>query len=598
VSDSSSKPHSPIAPPRPASTPAGAPPRLDRVPDGYKPPTQVRPPPAAQAPRPPPAPGGHGLAAREIGADAAIAAGIPHQGTLADASALRLYGLAAATGASGRLTIAPEGRAYALVFKKGAVEHATSTDASDELGRFLLRKGALSPERLVQAESARAAAGGDLVGALISTGLVAPADVASLLAEHGTALVTRALAAEGGTWAWEPGVAPPPSGFPLGPPFGALCAAVRALDLGAVKRRLGDREERSASRVAARVRVEDLRLTPQEARAAVLLDGRSPAEIASAQPADAATVLRLALLLGELDLVGFGALRKAAVAPPRAAPPPPAAAPAPPVAARPAAPAAAPAATPPRPAPPKPAAPPPAAKPTPAPAPKAAPAPPLDVVTLQALSAKLDGCDHFAVLGVKADAPAAQIKAAYFQLAKAYHPDAVQTGAPPEVRKLCADVFAKVSAAWSVLGDDARKAKYVEELRTGGVPDVDVMNILHAENLFQTATQLVKARRYDEARAKLDEALKLNPDEAEFGIWKAWCEFLVAPDKKRQQASSAAAIEGGVRRNPRCVPGYLFLGQMAKLVGDASAAEKHLKRGLAIAPDDADLTRELKYLRK
>ena len=46
------------------------------------------------------------------------------------------------------------------------------------------------------------------------------------------------------------------------------------------------------------------------------------------------------------------------------------------------------------------------------------------------------------------------------------------------------------------------------------------------------------------------------------------------------------------------MPGYLFLGQMAKLTGDTSLAEKHWKRGLQVDPQDPDLLRELKYLRK
>jgi cytochrome c-type biogenesis protein CcmH/NrfG len=54
----------------------------------------------------------------------------------------------------------------------------------------------------------------------------------------------------------------------------------------------------------------------------------------------------------------------------------------------------------------------------------------------------------------------------------------------------------------------------------------------------------------------------------------------------------------GLKKNPRCAQGYLFLGQMAKIAGDLSLAEKHLKRGLGIAPDHADMQRELKYLRK
>jgi tetratricopeptide (TPR) repeat protein len=242
----------------------------------------------------------------------------------------------------------------------------------------------------------------------------------------------------------------------------------------------------------------------------------------------------------------------------------------------------------------------PAAKPAaPAPAPAATPAPGgLDVASLQKLAEKLAKADHFEVLGVKRDAAGAQIKIAYFQLAKSYHPDAVPADAPPEVRKLAADVFAKVSEAWGVLGDDARRAKYLDDLKTGAGTEVDVMHIFKAEEAFNAGTLLVKARRYQEALAKLEEAIKLNPDEAEFHMWKAWCGFLLSPEKKKAHAGAAAAIEAALKLNPHCVSGYLFLGQMAKIVGDLATAEKHLKRGLKEAPSNPDLERELKYLRK
>jgi tetratricopeptide (TPR) repeat protein len=227
-------------------------------------------------------------------------------------------------------------------------------------------------------------------------------------------------------------------------------------------------------------------------------------------------------------------------------------------------------------------------------------APNLAPAALQALLARFHAkdTDHFQVLGVKQDATGAQIKVAYFQLAKAYHPDTVPTGAPPEAKKLCADVFSRIGEAWSVLGDDAQRQKYLDDLKTGAGVDVDVMNILHAENVFQAGQLLVKARSYAEALPRFVEAMKLNPDEAEFGMWKAWCDFLLSQDKKRAMPGAAGAIEAGLKKNPRCVPGYLFLGQMAKISGDLALAERHLKRGLGVAPDQTDLVRELKYLRK
>lgn len=242
----------------------------------------------------------------------------------------------------------------------------------------------------------------------------------------------------------------------------------------------------------------------------------------------------------------------------------------------------------------------PAVKPSAPAAPAAAPVPAagLDVASLKQLAEKLAKADHFEVLGVKREATGAQIKIAYFQFAKTYHPDAVPADASPEVRKLAADVFAKVSEAWGALGDDAKRAKYLDDLKTGAGTEVDVMHIFKAEEAFNAGCLLVKARRYQEALAKLEEALKLNPEEAEFHMWKAWCGFLLSPEKKKFHAGAANAIEAALKQNPRCISGYLFLGQMAKIVGDLATAEKHLKRGLKEAPSNPDLERELKYLRK
>ena len=206
--------------------------------------------------------------------------------------------------------------------------------------------------------------------------------------------------------------------------------------------------------------------------------------------------------------------------------------------------------------------------------------------------------DHFEALGVRRDATGAQIKAAYFQLARTYHPDTGPNGEPPELKKLRADIFGRLGAAWGALSDDARRAEYLLQLSTGGVADVDVSAIFKAEELFQRATVLVRTRQYDKALEALDGALQLHPEEAEFGVWKAWVDFLVAPDKKQQHATSAAAMEAALKKVPRCMAAYLFLGQMAKIVGELALAAKHWKRGLALEPEHAEISRELKYLRK
>ena len=581
-------------------------------------------PPRLKRARPPAAPAAFGLSAPEVTPAAAIAAGLPCQGTLDATGPLRLCYLAASSQAAGRLELCGGSGRFALHFKRGTVEHAASDAPEHDLGRYLVARGAVSSEQVADASRVRDGFGGDLVAALIALRLMNPAESFRVLQEHGVAMITHALALEGGSWTWDPGAALPSSAFPLGSRWGMLCDAARRLDGLTARSRLGERAHRAARRVGSRIQISELGLTALEARAATLFDGRSsPAQLAALRAPEADTILKAAYLLAETELLEFGEVVAAGGAGPATATatatpipnpsPSPAAAPA--AQSRPpASPAAAPSAQnrppaspsltsgapPPRPPTPTPT---PNRAPTATKSPKAQvqpaspPRPRTDPASLAAEYQRLRDVDHFQALSVKREATAAQIKAAYFQLAKVYHPDAAEVGESPEARKLRDDIFARLGEAWATLGDDARRAEYARLLASGGAQkEVDISAIFQAEELFQKATVLVKTRQYPKALEALEQATKLNAEEPEFDVWRAWVEFLVAADRARQHAASASRIESALKQSPRCMPGYLFLGQMAKLAGDAGAAERHFKRGLALDPEHADLARELKHL--
>jgi hypothetical protein len=585
---------------------------------------------------PPPPPG------TRVGPEAALAAALPWQGDLVETTPLRLAYLAAAFSATGRLMLHGERASYTLYFRRGTPEHASSSSAADDLGVFLVAKGALAGPALAAAEQQRAATGGELVETLSAMGAMNPAETFRFIQEHAVAVLARALSAEEGHAFWEPNAPLPTSAFPLGARFGLLCDAVRRLDGLTVRRRLGARAYRALQRVGGRIQLDDLKLSALEARAVGLVDGlRSVAELAAAYPPEAEVLHRIAFLLYETELAVFGGERP----PPSQRPTPtPTATPVPTASATPTPvppriPMAAP--TPARiPTPIPTAAPIPTRIPTPIPTATATPtvsagtigcsgsasarrpaepgssaevppanripiaaakpdaaSPKPDATALRALADKLSKAeDHFRVLGVARDAPIATVKAAYFGLAKQVHPDAAPASEAAETRALRADLFARVSEAWAVLSDDEKKKKYLAELEQGAA--VDVAGILEAEQLFVKATVYVKTRQYDAALRALDDAIKLHPEEPEFGVWRAWVDFLLASDRKARHPVAAAAVEAALKKSPRCMPGYLFLGQMAKLVGDLAAAERHLKRGLQQDPDHVDLVRELKYLRK
>ena len=67
--------------------------------------------------------------------------------------------------------------------------------------------------------------------------------------------------------------------------------------------------------------------------------------------------------------------------------------------------------------------------------------------------------DYYGLLGVKKDATDAEIKSAYRNLAKQYHPDKFST-APESERKAAEEKFKDINHAYSVLSDKEKRATY------------------------------------------------------------------------------------------------------------------------------------------
>ncbi|WP_267145398.1 J domain-containing protein [Myxococcus guangdongensis] len=571
---------------------------------------------------------------------------MPSQGQLEQTSPLNLYGRIASAEQTGLLKLALADRVTLIHFRKGNPEFVDSNHAEDSLGTSLMGARLLTPEQLQQAEAAKERFGGDLLAALFGLGLLQPATAFSILAQRASSILFKGLRAESGMFAFELRELAGNKAMPLGNRWAVLSDTVRRMPSADIKRRLMPVLNLPIMKSGGMVAASELRLTPHEVRALTVIDGvRSVSQLLADFPQDADHLLRLAFLLRELDAVSFAAARTVpatAAGPSVAAQPGPAPA-SPPTAAQPARPATPPAAqapstapgnppgagapqaarpgnppgaaapaaarpgTPPgaaapRPppvvgaaAPARPASPPPAAA-RPAPPTVSGPAPGADEIpALKQLAMALKQQTHFQRLGLAEQADGSAVKVAYFRLAKLYHPDTLPQGAPPELEKLKAEVFAYIGDAYRTLSDDKSRAAYLEELKSGGAgAEVDINAILMAEELFQKSCILVKARKFPEAVKMLNEAIQLNAEEAEFYAWRGYARFFTAADKKAAQPEAFREIQNAIKRNERCAPAHYFLGVIAKLTGDTTGALKHFKRTVDLQPDHIDAQREIR----
>jgi curved DNA-binding protein CbpA len=496
---------------------------------------------------------------------------LPAQGDLASVSGLRLYYLAASSDAGGLLTLGLLDRVVEAHFRRGMAEHVDSDHPEDALAAFLLRSRLASNEQLAQAQQALPRFGGELLGALFGLGVLNPATAFTPLAQRAKAILARGLLAGEGSFSFRPAELPAHKAMPLGNRWAVLMELVRAVPAEELRRRLADALDHPVMKSGGQVAVQDLRLTPQETRAIAYIDGvRSLNQLVHELPQDAEHFLRLAFVLRELDIVSFAATKLPSPIPPAPVPPPPPSSAAPP---------------------------PPVAKPKPPQAPAAPEGFGAELDALRALKKKLEGKDHFEVLGLPQSADSGQVKAAYFKLARIHHPDTLPQGAPAELGALKEDVFATIGTAYRALGDDAGRAKYLQELKEGA-SEVDVAKILQAEDLFQKGCIQVKAKRYPDAMETLTDAIATNPEEGEFYAWRGIARFYAAADRRQGKAEADRDIALALKKNPRCAPAFFFQGQMARVLGEVKAAERFFKQVLDIQPDHLDAQRELRYLKR
>jgi len=202
--------------------------------------------------------------------------------------------------------------------------------------------------------------------------------------------------------------------------------------------------------------------------------------------------------------------------------------------------------------------------------------------------------NHFQILGVPESADATAVRAAYFKLAKKFHPDTVPHEAPAELGRAKAEIFTAVGEANRILSDDASRARYRESLASGGPAEVDVQAVLAAEETFTKGTALVRARRFPEAVKSFDDAIAANPREGEFYAWRGYARFFTLPDKKVAMVEALRDLNQSLKLNERCAPAHYFIGQLYKLTGDPATALKHFKRCVALDPQHVNAQREIR----
>lgn len=196
------------------------------------------------------------------------------------------------------------------------------------------------------------------------------------------------------------------------------------------------------------------------------------------------------------------------------------------------------------------------------------------------LEQELEHKTFFERLNLSQNARENEIKRAYHDLAKALHPDTLDSQTPQDMKDLTKRVFDKIQLAYDTLKNKPARDLYLKELELGKAEFV-----LKADTLTEKGRSHLKVGDWAQAYGCFAEAAKLCPPSSDLRMLLLWTEAKSGETKKL----SATQI-GDFHRRLKEVPPedrhnatyYLVRGIIQKLEGRIDDAFKSFKQSLHI----------------
>ena len=209
----------------------------------------------------------------------------------------------------------------------------------------------------------------------------------------------------------------------------------------------------------------------------------------------------------------------------------------------------------------------------------------------------IDKEDYFQMLGLTQQATPEEVKAAYFALARIWHPDKLPAHLA-DVKDSCSRVFARMSEAHQTLSDPKLRARYIQVMKEGGATPEEqevVANVVEATVNFQKAEICIKRNDLAQAETLARKAHVADPQQAEYLALLTWIESMKPGSQgledtleKIEQMSKAIGL------NPKCERAYFYRAMLHKRLGNESKSYKDFQKSLELNPRNVDSAREIR----
>lgn len=210
--------------------------------------------------------------------------------------------------------------------------------------------------------------------------------------------------------------------------------------------------------------------------------------------------------------------------------------------------------------------------------------------------------DYYGILGIESDAEVTEIRDAYFQLAKLFHPDAIARTETGELEKEALEVFKEISEAYRVLGDKKRRILYQQE----GAEAVSARQpaaaksrdkISEARIFFHKGTMFLQRRAYTEAARCFYKSVELDPSRGRYMCHLGHAILLnmdIPKDRRLREAKEW--FEKAVETSQNDHEPYYFRSLYHKAVGEVDRQRADLQDALTINSNHVESKREARLL--
>ena len=221
------------------------------------------------------------------------------------------------------------------------------------------------------------------------------------------------------------------------------------------------------------------------------------------------------------------------------------------------------------------------------------------------LSTFLDRVDsastHYEVLAISNDVSPEDLKRAYYDLARRYHPDRFRRKEHAPLHGRIEAAFARITQAYETLGDSGSRSTYDSKLAararaksatptnqpkapspTPSKPTIDSSTSSErAEAQFKEGLAALKSGQKNSAIANFASAAKAFPNEARYRAF--YGHALSAQEMNRHRAE--AELQAALKIEPENPDYRTMLAQLYKALGFARRAKAEAERALAAAPN-------------